>query len=345
MCPEGQGSSRGRLAAVLAAAALSVGCSGSRPYRATTPHVGSAAGAAVDARVIWTQPASESYPPSGLVNVRAVYQLRPGTALTSPRLAPAASAPCEDGVRPRATADLGAPERPDALAAGSLGIAFPRDAVDRDGLLWARPTALDLTVLYAGAPAGCLRTPLVEQGAAPEWSDVPAWSFGMGLRVLAPLHRIYGVDAASMFVVRLGRWLGPVRLRAELAGGGALAQGTNANLTGYSYGAGLLADYLLFSVRRFGLGAMLGYDFTGISFAPNIGSFSHDGAGFAGPIYGPRAGLSLGLIPEPPPGTAFRSRADARSTTLEIFGAALSSQGSGGATAALWFMLSVDAGF
>lgn len=334
-----------RIALLFAAAALSVGCTGSRLYRATSPHVGRAAGAAVDARVIWTQPAAESHPPSGLVNLRAVYKLHQGTALTSPRLALATSGPCEDGIPPTATADVGSPERPDALQAGSLGITFARDAVDRDGLLWAKPTVLDLTVLYARAPAACLRTPLVEAGAPHEWSDVPIWSLGMGLRVLAPLHRIYGVDAASMFVLRFGRWLGPIRLRAELAGGGALAHETNANLTGYSYGAGLLADYLLFSVRRFGLGATVGYDFTGISFAANIVSFSHDGAGFAGPIYGPRAGLSFGWIPEPPPGSAFRSRPDARSTTLEVFGAALSSQDSGTATAALWFMLSVDAGW
>jgi hypothetical protein len=338
-------SSCARVLALLAIGALSVACSGSRLYRPKTAHVGHAPGAAVDARQIWTQPASESYPPSGVVSVRAVYQIHPGAALTSPRLVPATSAPCEGGIGPRATADVGTPARADALPSGSLGITFARDAVDRDGLLWSQPTMLDLTVLYAGAPAGCLRTPLVEAGAAPEWTDVPVGSVGVGLRVLTPLHRIYGVDAATMFVVRFGRWLGPVRLRAELAGGGALAHGTNANLTGYSYGAGLLADYLLLSAGRFGLGAMVGYDFTGISFAANIDSFSHDGAGFAGPIYGPRAGLSFGMIPERAPGSAFRVRPDARSTTLEIFAAALSSQDPGAATAALWFMLSMDAGW
>jgi hypothetical protein len=351
MCPEQQGppapglSGRtGALLPIAAIAALGVACGGGRFYKPMSLHVGRAPGAAVDARLVSTWPASESYPPSGVVNLRAVYQVHPGTALTSPQLASATSAPCSGGIRPRATADVRVSGRPDALPTGSLEVSFARDAVDRNGLLWRKPTVLDMTVLYAGAPAGCLRMPLVEAGAAPEWMDVPTWSFGMGFRLFAPLHRIYGVDAASMFVLRFGRWLGPVRLRAELAGGGALANETNANLVGYSYGAGLLADYLLLSAGRFGLGVAVGYDLTGISFAANIDSFSHDGAGFAGPIYGPRAGLSFAWIPQPPPGSAFRARPDARSITLEIFGAALSSQDQGAATGALWFMLSVDAG-
>src|SRR5579863_10330709 len=95
-----------RIAAFLPIASLSAACGGSHFYKPTTPHVARVPGAAVDARMVWTQPPSESYPPSGVVSLRAVYQIHPGTALTSPRLAPATSPPCEGGIAPKATADV-----------------------------------------------------------------------------------------------------------------------------------------------------------------------------------------------------------------------------------------------
>ena len=80
--------------------------------------------------------------------------------------------------------------------------------------------------------------------------------------------------------------MGPVRVRVEGIGGGADAQSPNANLVGYAYGGGLLADTLLFDAHRFGLGLAAGYDVLGVSFAANVSSFSHDGAGPRGLMHG-----------------------------------------------------------
>jgi hypothetical protein len=333
-----------RIAALLAIAGLCGACGGGRYYKPTSVHEGRAPGAAVAPRVVFVPPV-EKFAQSGALVIHSAYKVYPGVALTSPRLALTSSVPCESGVPAMATFHSGRRAPTDPMEAGFLETGFTRDAVDRGRLLRWDPTSLDLKVLYAEAPAGCLRVPLVDAAPAPQWIDVPTWSAGMGLRLVAPFQRIYGVDLATSFVLRFGRWLGPVRLRTELALGGALAHAQNPNLTGYSYGAGLVADYLLLSSGSFGLAATAGYDVTGISFSANIDAYSHEGAGFAGPIYGPRAGLSFAWLPVPSPGGVFRARPDGKSSTLEIFGAALSSQDRDAATGALWFMWSADLGW
>jgi hypothetical protein len=310
-------------------------------YRPETPHVGIAPGASVEARRILTVPPAAGG--ADQVVIQAEHGLRPSTALVSGKLSPMTSPPCEGGLEPLAWSQVKLGFPPPQGPVESLAVSFPRAAIDREGLLWAKPTALDFKVLHPDAPADCLRVPLVEN-LSPEWMDRPVFSFGMGFRIFAPFARIYGVDATTMFVVRFGSWLGPMRLRVELAGGGAWAHSSNANLTGYSFGAGLLADAVLFAAKSVGVGVAAGYDITGISFAANIDSFSHQGAGFAGFMHGPRAGLTIGAIPEPPPGPAFSARRGARSMTFEVFSAALWSQERAAATPALWFTLSMDAG-
>ena len=311
-------------------------------YKPLTPHVGMAPGASVIVRRIFTTPPAAAG--NDQVEIQAAFALLPGTALASARLAPMNAPPCTAGVEPMAWTDLrlGVPSPP--LPPRFLSVAFSRASVDREGLLWAQPTALDIEVLHATAAADCLRVPLVTV-QSPEWRDSPVYSYGFGFRLVTPFQRVYGVDAAPMFVVRDGRWFGPLRLRVELAGGGAFAHSDNANLIGYSYGGGLLADALVFTTKGFGLGIAAGYDITGISYGANIDSFSHAGAGFAGFIHGPRAGLTLAAIPERPPGPAFAARRGANSLSLEIFGAALWQQERAAALPALWMVLSMDAGW
>jgi hypothetical protein len=185
--------------------------------------------------------------------------------------------------------------------------------------------------------------PVVENSGEAEWIEDPRWSAGFGFGVFVPFRRVYDVDAVPTFALRFGPWLGPARVRAELAWGGAHAHSTNANLVGYAFRSGLLFDALLLHTGHVGLGVAAGYDVTAIAFDANIKSLSHDGSGFRGWIHGPRAGLSLALLPPLPPGPAFRARPDAASGTLEIFTAALWSQDRASATAALFITLNIDA--
>jgi hypothetical protein len=173
--------------------------------------------------------------------------------------------------------------------------------------------------------------------------DPPA-SLGYAFTLLVPFRRIYAADAAPMLALRGGPFIGPLRLRAELGIGGAFAENRNANLVAYSYRAGLLLDTLLAHVDRFGFGVAAGYDVTGITLGTNVEGLSHDGAGFQGLIYGPRAGISFELLPVSAPGPAFRARPDAASASLELYFAGESSHDHDGPTPALWFALGVDVG-
>jgi hypothetical protein len=228
---------------------------------------------------------------------------------------------------------------------GTFLLLFRRDAVDGLGLL-EKPTALDVPVVDENGGGGrrCLRVPIVEGDGQPEWTEDPSISTGLGLSVLVPTRRIYAVDAAPMFVLRFGPWIGPVRARAQLAVGGADARSANPNLVGWAYGGGLLADTMLFHAGRFGLGAAVGYDAIGISFATQVAFASDAGSGYQGLIHGPRAGLSFALLPPIPPGRAFHARPDTASATLELFGAAAFSHDHSAATPALWIAVSVDSG-
>jgi hypothetical protein len=329
---------------------FSAGCV--RSYAPRTPRMATAKDAGLTLTNIDTASASAIYPPAGAVGVGARYRVEPGAALTTVRLAPTSASPCEGGVAATAMAMVG-----DATAlsnadgappkTGRLMLVFSRAALDQAGLLSREPTSLDVGVLPAGehAERTCLRIPVVEGNAEPEWAEDPVSSAGYAFGVLAPFTRIYAVDAAPMFALRFGRWLGPLRLQGEGLVGGAAAHTANANLVGYSYGGGVLADTLLMHAGRFGIGAGVGYQLLGISFSPNVESLSHEGSGFQGVIHGPRAGLSFALLPGVPPGPAFRARPNTSSTALEIFAAAQWSRDHERATPALWMAITVDAGW
>jgi hypothetical protein len=336
-------------AVALVAALLACGCS--RVYTPRTPHVARSP----DAEIEVTGLAVESNAPAvqrsplNRVGVFARTREEHGTVLAFARIAPAATPPCSAGVETtvesRWSSVGAAGAQPAPPTTGQAYWSVPRTALDGAALLWGQPAALDVSELHAdGAAPGCLRVPLVDDPSRVEWQQEPRSSLGIGLVVAVPFRSIYGIDAMPLLALRGGPWLGPVRLRAQGFFGGASAHASNPNLVGYAYGGGLLADTLLFSTHRVGLGIAAGYDVLGASLSANVDALSHQGAGFLGPIHGPRAGLVFDLLPPPAPGRAFRARPDAGSFSLEIYGSALWSQDSASATPAIWAALQTDGG-
>ena len=284
------------------------GCA--RQYSPRAPRSAQSGRSRLDATALTTLPLM--YPPSGAVLVEGNYSAEPKTTLGLPHLAPSGVSPCSGGVPASATLWQ--------VDAGTFHAAFRGEAIERKGLLDKEPTVLEVAVLHEeeGRARECLRVPIVTDPKTPEWSESPLFSIGYGVDLAVPFHSIHAVDAVPMFVVRMGPWIGPVRLRTELGIGGALTKNANPNLIGYSYRVGLLLDSMLVHAGRFGLGVVAGYDTIGISLGANVDGLSQEGAGFKGLIYGPRGGLSFALLPQTLPGPAFKARPDASSATFEI---------------------------
>lgn len=318
-------------------------------YNSTRPHTATAANASIVAEQVIAVDGPRKVPespdvPVENVYVHAKYRAASDIALGVPTLSLSTSAPSSGGTPATIIMLNRSLVRPgDNSSSGRVLWAFPRAMTESQGLLHA-PTSLDVPLTHLdGRPPECLRLPIVDGRGGAEWERNPSLSFGFGLDALALFRRIYGVAGASMFALRFGPWLGPVRVRGELAVGGAFAEARNPNLFAYAYGGGLRADTLLFSTGRFGLGAAAGYDLTGISFAPDVKWGSQQGAGFQGLIHGPRAGLTFDLLAQPAIGPAFRRRRDSESGSIEIYGASEWGK-NGSATPALWFMVNLDAG-
>ena len=321
-----------------------------RQYVPRSPRSAHADGASAAVTALYTAPPQSVYPPVGAVALQGSYRKEQGVTLAVPRLAPDGAAPCSAGVPASTTlwADdsaSGSSSDPtsNATQAGSMMAIFRRDGVDRLGLLRA-PTALDVAVFRQDGSHDCLRLPVVVRATEPEWSEHPVFSWGVGVDLFVPFRPIYAADAASMFVFRMGPWVGPVRLRSELGLGGAFEKNTNANLVSYVLRAGIVLDALVVHTGRFGLGVSAGYDTMAFSLRPNVEDLSHQGEGYQGLIHGPRAGLSFALLPQVPPGPAFDARPDTTSATFELFGAAVSSHDYASATPAIWMTLAIDGG-
>jgi hypothetical protein len=308
-----------------------------RSYVSRAPHSATVGRTSLELDSVVTAPGSAIYPPAGAVVVRGHYSAAPGETLAAPQLARPSSAPCEDGVPARIASSSSDKDTLTAL--------FRRDAIDEHSLLSNEPTMFDVIVVrgLSGHPE-CLRVPLVVNPTRPEWSQTPRASFGYAFSLFVPFRRIYAADAAPMLTLRGGPFVGPVRLRAELGVGGAFEKNRNANLVAYSYRAGLLVDSLLLHTERFGLGVGAGYDLTGLTLSANVNALSHDGAGYQGLIYGPRAGIAFALLPQAPIGQAFVARPDAASATLELYMGAESSHDHANPTPAFWLALATDVG-
>ncbi|HEX3774440.1 MAG TPA: hypothetical protein VHV51_08245 [Polyangiaceae bacterium] len=307
-----------------------------REYRPSTPHTAQVGSGSLSLTTIETASGAVIYPPHGGVVVQGHYRVEAGDSFTTPVLTKTNTPPCSGGTRAHRS-EVNADN-------GTLAALFPRDELDSQRLLATEPTALDVNVVHADGTRECLRVPVLSAPARTEWLQDPAASLGYAFTLLVPFRRIYAAGAAPMLTLRGGPFIGPLRLRAELGIGGAFAENRNANLVAYSYRAGLLLDALLAHIDRFGFGVAAGYDVTGISLDASVQALSHEGVGFQGLIYGPRAGVSFELLPTPPLGPAFRARPDAASASLELYLAAESSHDHDKPTPALWFTVGVDVG-
>ena len=322
-----------------------VGCV--TPYRANTPHEAKSPAADVEIdHVVIAQQAntsigSEVHVVAPAVYIHGHYRTDPKATLGYPRLAPTSVAPCTGGSTTTTLALVRDDKAPVSSGSSGTWLAIVR----REPTAFWEPTSLDIPISYSDGRAGtCLRVPVVEGHGNVEWKRDPSVSLGLGVQTLVPFRRIYGVTAAPMMSFRAGPWIGPLRLRGNIAYGGAAAEAENPNLVGYAFGGGALADTLLFSAGRFGLGMAAGYDVTAITFGANIHALSHEGTGYRGLIHGPRAGLLFALISEPAIGPSFKRRKDSESATLEVFGAAAWSHDHASATPALWITFSADGG-
>src|SRR5258708_17238487 len=104
---------------------------------------------------------------------------------------------------------------------GRFEAVFLRDAVDRLGLL-REPTVLDVALFHEGGGTDCIRVPIIVEPDHPQWSESPVFSVGIAIDMFFPFQKMYEVEAASMFVLRMVPWIGPLRLRSEIGYGGAL---------------------------------------------------------------------------------------------------------------------------
>jgi hypothetical protein len=309
-------------------------------YSSVTPHTAKLrdADVAVEEVILFSHAATSMGP---AVYVSGRYHSEPNVTFGYPQLAPMSGPPCGGGTMASALVLHAEGMQAGTIAAsGTFAASFVRSAT-----VLREPTALDIPIRYANGAAGiCLRVPVVEGRGDVQWARLPSYSWGFGFQVLVPFRRIYDVAAVPQLSFRAGPWIGPFRIRADLALGGAAARARNPNLVGYAFGGGILADTLMLSVGQFGLGVAAGYDVTAITFDANVRALSNDGAGYRGLIHGPRGGLLFELLGEPAIEPAFKRRRDSESATLEVFGEAAWSRDHASATPAIWIALSVDAG-
>jgi hypothetical protein len=241
-----------------------------------------------------------------------------------------------------------------ARASGDASFSFRRDEMDREGLSLAGPLVVDLPVLSPApaqaptpAPADrCLRLPLVDGSGAPEWREPDDASIGVGVRVRALGQTVYGMAADVALVLRAGPWVGPVHIRGELGvgGGAAPAEGAPPQDNGWflTVTPGVSAEWLFAVAGRVGLAAGAGYDATWIDFVGAPASNLPGGA--RGWLHGPRAGLSLLLLPGPSHSPAFRGRTDTWSSSFELYGTAALNDDRG-TVPVFWFAYAGDLAF
>jgi hypothetical protein len=169
-------------------------------YRPLAPLVAEAAGARAEVHAIETATS-----PTGFVVAASV--AAPG-ALAGARLSSQSAQPCTGSGPAAAVIEVdGAAraERPLPLgpAPKNLRLAFPNDTGGPRDMQWSGFLDLALT---DGARTSCLRTPLAGHEVTQGWRRASAWSMGWNLWFFPPFYL-----GAS-----LGRWLGPLRLGADL---------------------------------------------------------------------------------------------------------------------------------
>jgi hypothetical protein len=188
---------------ILLAALVGAGCgTGRATYRPVLPRV--TEGGGLRAEVIALD--LPNVPDATRLSV-ALDAAEPPPGLMDARLAPAAAAPCTAGARPRLVAVDGQDhrERPVGLRAGGPQ-RLRLDYAGTELLDGSGGAVVDLVVAGGGGQRWhCLRLPLTGGDPRLGWRSSAGWALGGSLRL----------DGTIFGIVRLGRWVGPVRIGAE----------------------------------------------------------------------------------------------------------------------------------
>jgi hypothetical protein len=279
------------------------------------------------------------------LQVGARVAARPGAAWGTPRIGAATDRPCAGGL----------------LASGDVTSTWRSDPRQHALLIFATPTAggaapfaggaamLDVPVFPADRtqPGRCLRVPLQSGSVGTEWRANP-WLFGLDLTVAFLARPLRGYQgSAVLFALTQGRWVGNWRLTVAFEGGGVDERGVAATPSSTRptvgiFGAGANLGRMLWSGRRLGFDAQLGYDLL-LTASPGAEATPVEAAAYERALlHGPRLALRiLGLLAPRLDWPGFRAPPDATSVGLAAFAAAWW-QSSGGVTPAPVFGFSLD---
>lgn len=284
------------------------GCASSRPYRPAAPHRAEEPG--LRAEIV------EAREGGGLMVLALRLHGASGARVTRALLAPAAARPCFEGLRDRGLFLDGKRRwlRPlDVSGDHALTIAFPGGGAAN--LLWQTPVVDLLLEEREGDRAPrCLRLPL--SGHAPElaWQRPLTWSAGAALRLAYPSHPLRSVSHSTTFDFSLGRWLGPVRARADAGAGVASCSGRcfgdDQGFAAFSLRGAI--DGNLVDVPGFAFAAELAYEqLTAFQTKPDRSLRWETNRG-------PRIALRFDLTPAPAPGWPFGARQAAFGLELSL---------------------------
>jgi hypothetical protein len=233
----------------------------------------------------------------------------------SAKLADAGEAPCSDGLLAART-----PLRLDA-GESALELTFSGPALGPGGWLASRPAAVDLQLRSDLVSGGdCVRLPLVNTATSAEW-EYPSfgWSLGLGARLVVPTQAMGDLVGGwgGVLPIRLGHWLGPVRLSAELLVGRMGAADTSRDRHVNLLGIAAVAGVPLARGPRAALSLDAGYDLLDAQGGPRR---VEDPAPHT-LLHGPRAALRLDLLTPPNQLPGFRGQPPRGSLSFELFAA------------------------
>jgi hypothetical protein len=299
----------GRLAFLLATA---VACSGCLVvYHPTRPHEAADDGVAARVRTL------DSI--GGSVQVAVALNAPPAYRIASAWLTGPGASPCSGGT-------AASSQGPGALHAEDRLLAFALRSSDTADLAQGRPSMMDLD-LVPGDPSAarrCLRVPLTDGTADPQWQAWPRWFAALGLRIIESPSDTDPIRGGALFSLGGGVWVGPVRLRLDWlvgeAGTGRAPPPGYGNAGAALLGGDAAAEIFPIHIGQLGIGAQLGYEYLATDFHAQQGTNESDVYDAHGPR-GPRVALRIVRLPEPHPWPGFRARPDHWSMGIDLFAA------------------------
>jgi len=333
------------------AALLAVPACGAVTFHSATPHVAQDPDLriSVDGLAVLKPIHPDAVTPLG-VRVGAEIAVRPGAAWGTPHLGAAARPPCEGGLRATgdATFRAGGPAQRTVMSfadpTGGAAVPFADGAA-----------VLDVPVFPAdrAQPGRCLRVPLQTATGGSEWRGSP-WLMGLGISFAFLARPLRGYEgSALLFDLQQGGWLHRFRISVGFQGGLIDERGVAPSNPPAStrpsiglVGADARLGRMLWSGRRLGLDAQLGYDLL-FTAAPDATTDPEKAAAYqAALLHGPRLALRvLGLLGVRPEWPGFVVPPDATSAGLSFFAAAWwQSSGSAAPAPVLGFSLDGNVG-